>query len=195
MSLCTIGGFALSSRGVSSIHFGFEKFSRKLPLNVLPPLLVTMLMTPPEKRPHSAEIPFVMMLVSWIASSMKRLCGLPNRLSLMSTPFSMNTLSYANAPAMFTWPTFGELLVSPGASSAICAGVRPTGSASSSRLLYTVLSVTVASAAGVMFPTTFTVSVTEASVIVWFTSVVPPTVRSTVPLVAGLKLGISNATA
>ncbi len=62
MSLCVMP--AVVSRGVSLIHFGLLKFSRKLPLNLLPPLLVTMLMTPPEKRPHSAEIPDVMMLNS-----------------------------------------------------------------------------------------------------------------------------------
>ena len=47
---------AVFCRGVSSIQLGLLRFSRKLPLNVLPPLLVTMLMTPPEKRPYSAEM-------------------------------------------------------------------------------------------------------------------------------------------
>jgi hypothetical protein len=51
-------------RGVSSIHLGFAKFSRKLPLKLLPPLFVMMLTTPPVKRPYSAEMPPVRMLVS-----------------------------------------------------------------------------------------------------------------------------------
>ena len=48
----------------SPIHFGLLKFSRTLPLKMLPPLLVMTLITPPEKRPYSAEMPPVRMLVS-----------------------------------------------------------------------------------------------------------------------------------
>ena len=51
------------SRGVSVVHALSEKLLRKLPENVLPPLLVIMLITPPEKRPYSAEIPDVSTLV------------------------------------------------------------------------------------------------------------------------------------
>ncbi len=69
------------------------KFARKLPENWFPPFLVTALMTPPLKRPYSAEMPEVRIWVSSIASSMKRLLAFPNRLSLMSTPSSRNTLS------------------------------------------------------------------------------------------------------
>ncbi len=47
----------------------------------------------------------------------------------MSTPSSRNTLSYATAPEIVTWLTFGVLLVSPGASSAMSEGDRPVGSA------------------------------------------------------------------
>jgi hypothetical protein len=50
-------------------------------------------MTPPLKRPYSAEIPPVRTWVSSIASSMKRLLGLPKRLSLMSVPSRRKTLS------------------------------------------------------------------------------------------------------
>ena len=50
--------------GVSSIHAGFAKPSRTLPLKALPPLRVTTLMTPPEKRPYSAETPCVKTVVS-----------------------------------------------------------------------------------------------------------------------------------
>ena len=57
--------------------------------------------------------------VSSIASSMKRFCGDPNRLSFTSTPFSMNTLSNANAPLIVTWPVFGVFSVRPGASCAM----------------------------------------------------------------------------
>src|SRR5688572_23276949 len=72
---------------------GLLKFIRTLPENVLPPRLVTMLITPPENRPYSAEIPDVITCVSSIASSMKTLFAVPNRLSLRSTPSMRNTLS------------------------------------------------------------------------------------------------------
>src|SRR5215203_5555317 len=79
--------------GDSLDHDGFVKLSRTLPENVLPPLFVTMLITPPENLPYSAEIPDVMTCVSSIASSMKTLFAVPNRLSLRSTPLSRKTLS------------------------------------------------------------------------------------------------------
>jgi hypothetical protein len=60
---------------------------------MLPPLFVIALMTPPLKRPYSAEMPEVSTVVSSMASSMNRFCGWANRLSLMSTPLTMNTLS------------------------------------------------------------------------------------------------------
>lgn len=53
--------------------------SRNDPENVLPPRRVTTLMTPPEKRPYSAEMPPVSTCVSSIASSMKSVSGEPNR--------------------------------------------------------------------------------------------------------------------
>src|SRR3954469_3091292 len=140
--------FAAFWRGVSSIHFVLFRFSRKLPLNVLPPLLVITLTTPPEKRPYSAEMPPVRMFVCWMASSMNRLFAVPNRLSLMSTPFIMNTLSNEVAPEIASWPAFDVLLVRPGERSAIWFGARPTGSTSTSVLLYAWLSVGTDSAVG-----------------------------------------------
>src|SRR5262245_27005977 len=68
------------SNGVSTVHAGSVRFNRRLPENVLPPLLVIALIAPPEKRPYSAEIPEVSTWVSAIASSMNRFCGEPNRL-------------------------------------------------------------------------------------------------------------------
>ena len=81
------------SNGVIALQVGSARLTRKLPVNVFPPLLVMALMTPPEKRPYSAEMPEVSTCVSWIASSMKTFWGEPNRLSLMSMPLIMNRLS------------------------------------------------------------------------------------------------------
>jgi hypothetical protein len=50
-------------------------------------------MTPPPKRPYSAEIPDVRTCVSSMASSMNAKWADPKRLSLMSTPSTKNTLS------------------------------------------------------------------------------------------------------
>ena len=82
-----------SSSGDSLFHAGFVMLSRMLPEKLLPPRLVTMLITPPEKRPYSAEMPDVSTCVSSIASSMKTLFAVPNRLSFTSTPSIMKTLS------------------------------------------------------------------------------------------------------
>ena len=81
------------SKGVSSVHDGLVRFARKLPENVSPPFFVMALTTPPVKRPYSAEMPDVRICVSSMASSMKRLSGLPNRLSFTSTPSTRKTLS------------------------------------------------------------------------------------------------------
>jgi hypothetical protein len=121
------------SSGDSLFHSGFDRFRRMLPEKTLPPRLVTMLITPPEKRPYSAEMPDVRTCVSSMASSMNTLFAVPNRLSFTSTPSTRNTLSYANPPEIVTCPTFGVLSVSPGANSAMRAGVRPTGIVFNSR--------------------------------------------------------------
>ncbi len=87
LTLCAV------SYGVSVLQVGSVRFSRRLPENRLLPLLVMALTTPPEKRPYSAGIPEVSTWVSCTASSMKTFCGEPNRLSLTSTPLTMNRLS------------------------------------------------------------------------------------------------------
>ena len=81
------------SSGDSLIQAGFDRLRRTLPEKMLPPRLVTILITPPEKRPYSAEIPDVRTCVSSIASSMKTLFAVPNRLSFTSTPSTRKTLS------------------------------------------------------------------------------------------------------
>ncbi len=59
---------------------------RNEPENELPPDFVTVLMTPPWKRPYSAEIPFTFVVVSWIASSTNRVFGVARMLSVMTAP-------------------------------------------------------------------------------------------------------------
>src|SRR5216684_5754875 len=88
---------------VLAIHFGFVIESRSEPLNWLPPDLVSVETTPPVKRPYSAEMPPVKIVVSWMASSMKRLCGCPRRFSFTTTPLTMKRLSYDGAPDSMIW--------------------------------------------------------------------------------------------
>ena len=111
----------------------------------------------------------------------------------MSTPFNMNTLSNAVDPPIVTWLAFGVLLVSPGASSAMSCGRRPTGSTSTSAFVYAWLSVTLAIGDGVS-AVTFTVSVRPATLIVVLTSAVPPTVSDTLSVCEGRKLVMSKLT-
>src|SRR5687767_12577070 len=106
-----------------SVQSGFEKLSRKEPLNRFPPDFVSVEMTPPVKRPYSAETPPVRTVVSWMASSMKRLCGCPRRFSLTSTPLTRKTLSYDGAPEIVTW-LLTPVLETPGASSTVWTIVR-----------------------------------------------------------------------
>jgi hypothetical protein len=108
-----------TSNGVCVVQLGLRKFTRPLPEKTLPPLLVTALTTPPLNRPYSAEMPEVRTCVSSIASSMKRFCGWANRLSLMSTPFTMKTLSNEKAPLMTTVCAFGPFSLTAGASCAM----------------------------------------------------------------------------
>jgi hypothetical protein len=49
--------FFVTSNGVPVVHAGLVKLMRPLPENVLPPLFVMALTTPPLKRPNSAEMP------------------------------------------------------------------------------------------------------------------------------------------
>src|ERR1700733_5733267 len=122
----TVVGPLVTSNGVAVVQDGFVKFTRALPEKVLPPLLVIALTTPPLNRPNSAEMPEVRTCVSWIASSMKRSWGEPNRLSLTSTPLSMKTLSNAKAPLMTTCVLFGAFSVRPGESCAMPSRVLGT---------------------------------------------------------------------
>ncbi len=84
--------------GVSAVHLSLSKLVRNEPCTSLPPDLVSVLTTPPAKRPYSAEIPDVDVVVSWIASSMNRLVAWPRRFSLTTTPLTRNRLSYDWAP-------------------------------------------------------------------------------------------------
>ena len=95
---------------------------------MLPPLLVTMLTTPPEKRPYSAEMPDVSTCVSSIASSMNRLFGGAEEVVVDVDAVDQEHVVVGEPPAIVTWPAFGVLSVRPGASSAIVNGVRPVGS-------------------------------------------------------------------
>ena len=52
------------SKGDSSCQSSLVKLLRNVPENRSPPLLVTTLMTPPEKRPYSAEMPELRTCVS-----------------------------------------------------------------------------------------------------------------------------------
>ncbi len=162
-----------TSNGVSVLQDGLVRFRRPLPLNVLPPLLVIALITPPENRPYSAEMPEVSVCVSWMASSMNRFCGEPNRLSFTSTPLIMKTLSNANAPLIDTWPVFGVLLVRPGESSAMPASVRAMASDSTWSCVMFCPTIGVAIGAGVS-ATTVTASATPDGIIVTFCSIVRP---------------------
>ena len=50
-------------------------------------------------------MPDVETVVSWMASSMKRLTGCPRMFSVIATPFSRKTLSYDMAPAIVNEPS------------------------------------------------------------------------------------------
>ncbi len=83
----------LNGAGTSEIQSSLVRLSRKEPCNSLPPDLVIVLTTPPEKRPYSAEMPETEVVVSSMASSMNRSNGWPRRFSLTTTPLTRNRLS------------------------------------------------------------------------------------------------------
>ena len=85
------------------------------------------------------------------------------------------------------------LVVRPGASSAMSTGRRPIGRPSISRLLKLWPVATVVSDDGAS-AVTVTVSVRAASDMFALTSMVPPTVRTTLSRRAGLKFARSNVT-
>ena len=60
---------------------------RREPLNVLPPDFVIVLITPPTNLPYSAERLDVIVVVSWMASSMNSGSGPLLTFSVMLTPF------------------------------------------------------------------------------------------------------------
>ena len=76
-------------KGVLACQASLFSVTRTEPLNVLPPDFVIVLMMPPWKRPNSAEMPDVDVVVSWTASSMKRLFGVPRMLSVMTAPLTV----------------------------------------------------------------------------------------------------------
>src|SRR5687768_1017749 len=203
--LCRVSGYSVTafaapvpgfvadfSNGVSTVQDGLRRFMRQLPENVLPPLLVTALTTPPLKRPYSAEMPEVSTVVSSMASSMNRFCGCANRLSLTSTPLTMNTLSQAKAPLMTIWPALGDRSVTFGASVAMPWMVRGVASASTSSLRMLALTVGDAIAAGVS-ATTCTASVSAPVGSVTFCSTCNPTATDVVCLTV-VKPVSSNVT-
>ncbi len=103
------------------------RFTRTDPLKAFPPCFVTALMTPPVNRPYSAETPDVIVVVSWMASSMKRLFGVPRRLSWMFTPLIVMTLSNDWAPETVT-AALGPFALTPGLRTTEARIVRATGS-------------------------------------------------------------------
>src|SRR5687767_11275104 len=112
--------------GVLSRHAGLVRLSRKDPEKVFPPDLVMVLTTPPVNLPYSAEIPPVITVVSWMASSMNRLWGCPRRFSFTTTPLTRYTLSYDGAPEIDTPAT--PCAETPGAMRTAWLMVRPVGS-------------------------------------------------------------------
>ncbi len=88
---------------------------------------MTALTTPPVNRPNSAETPDVIVVVSWMASSMKRLFGVPRRLSCTFTPLIVMTLSYDCAPEIVT-AAFGPFAFTPALRTTEARRFRATGS-------------------------------------------------------------------
>ena len=122
----TLSAFG-SPYGVVLRQSSLSSVTRKEPLKLLPPDFVIALTTPPVKRPNSAEMPEVDVVVSAIASSMKRLFGVPRMLSWMLTPFTVKRLSNDWAPEMTVLPVTA-LVLTPGERRTDERSVRATGS-------------------------------------------------------------------
>ncbi len=60
----------VSSPALLDFQLSLPRLARNEPEKRLPPDLVSMLTTPPWKRPYSADTPEVEVVVSWIESSM-----------------------------------------------------------------------------------------------------------------------------
>ena len=74
-SFVSLAKGSLGRLGTSARQSSLVIVSRNEPLNWLPPDLLTMLTTPPPKRPNSADTPAVATVVSWMASSITRSCA------------------------------------------------------------------------------------------------------------------------
>ena len=138
------------------------RVSRTLPWKSLPPDFVTVLTMPPAKRPYSAEMPEVEVVVSSMASSMNRAFGWPRRLSFTFTPLIEYVFSHDWAPEMVIAPA-GPVAAAPGERATAASCVRGRGSASRTScetVLALVLSLEMTVAAS---PVTSIVSVTAAS--------------------------------
>ena len=122
--------FASPGYGVSAAHESFVNETRTDPLKTLLPDLVIELITPPWKRPYSAEMLPVETFVSWMASSMNRLRAWPRRFSLTTTPLTRFRFSYDSAPETMMLPP-GAVVVHAGREQASPPGACvPTGSLS-----------------------------------------------------------------
>ncbi len=152
----------VSSNGVSVRHLSLFNVSRSDPLNRLPPDFVTTLTTPPPKRPYSAEMPEVAMLVSCTASSMYRSYAWPRRFSLTLTPFTMYSVSNDIAPAIEYAP-LGPVGCTAGASSSEALMSRVVGSIAIRSCLKLVATCAVRVSTSAVCPTTLTVSVSDAT--------------------------------
>src|SRR5258705_9782207 len=130
MLLVLSTGFDCPLNGVSFVHRGLVTLSRNEPLKALPPDLVIEFTTPPVKRPYSAEIAPVRVVVSWTASSTNTGCTWLRTFSVTTTPLTMTRLSYPGEPEIENWPAENVLALMPADNSAAASGERPTGSAS-----------------------------------------------------------------
>ena len=118
----------VSREGEIAVQASLFHEVRNDPENWLPPDFVTVLMTPPVKRPNSAETELTDVVVSWIASSMKRLFGVPRMLSMMTAPSTVKRLSNVWPPEMVAAFPRAAVRLRPDESSTDARIVRPTGS-------------------------------------------------------------------
>ena len=116
-----------ASIGVWRLQRRCRGVTRNEPQKSLPPDFVIALTTPPVKRPYSAEIAATDVVVSSIASSMKRLFGVPRMLSWMLTPFTVNEVVERLARRRSCVARRG-LVETPGARRTAERSVRVTGS-------------------------------------------------------------------
>ena len=132
LTFCGVTSFA----GVVADHAAFVNVVRNEPLNALPPDFVTVFTTPPVKRPNSADTDEVDVVVSAIASSMKRLFGVPRMLSVTTAPSTVKRLSKDWPPEIVTTGETplpirslepGPFVLTPAASATDESSVRVTG--------------------------------------------------------------------